>query len=123
MKRENFVTLVMATIGGIFFALGMCMCMIEEWDAFAQGAVLGVLGLAILAAMLVVRRRMQGKPGVRLDKRSIGIVLLGIAGALLLGLGMCMTMVWEGLFAFGIFVGILGILALLGLIPACKGLK
>jgi len=40
-----------------------------------------------------------------------------------LGVGMCMVMVWEGLLVWGIIVGIIGILLLLCLIPVCKGLK
>ncbi len=36
MKRENFVTLVMSTIGGLIFALGMCMGLLPEWNAFKQ---------------------------------------------------------------------------------------
>ena len=26
MKKENFVSLILGTVGGILFALGMCMC-------------------------------------------------------------------------------------------------
>ena len=34
MLKKNFVTLVLSTIGGILFAMGMCMCMLPEWNAF-----------------------------------------------------------------------------------------
>lgn len=30
MKKSNFVALILGTVSGIFFALGMCMAMIEE---------------------------------------------------------------------------------------------
>lgn len=30
MKKENFISLFLGTIGVLVFALGMCMCMIPE---------------------------------------------------------------------------------------------
>lgn len=30
MKKENFMSMILGTIGGILFAIGMCMCMIKE---------------------------------------------------------------------------------------------
>lgn len=122
MKKKNFVTLVLSTVGGILFALGMCMALLPQWNAMNQGILLGGLGLAVLLAMVLVRRKMSGKPVVVLSARAAGITLLAVTGALLLGVGMCMTMVWNLLIA-GIAVGIAGILLLLGLIPAIKGLS
>ncbi len=123
MKKENFVTLVMSTIGGLIFALGMCMALLPEWDAFQQGVVMGIIGAVILLAMVLVRRKMTGAPAVRVNGRTVGIVIYGIIGALVLGVGMCMAMVWEGLMLWGIAVGIVGIVLLLGLIPMIKGIK
>lgn len=123
MKKENYITLILATIGGIFFALGMCMCLVAEWNAFKPGLVVGALGAIVLIAILPVRRKMQGRPRIKLSSKTAAGIALGIAGALLLGVGMCMTMVWDGLLVWGIIVGLLGILLLLGLIPLCKGLK
>lgn len=122
MKKKNFVTLIMSTVGGILFAIGMCMCLLPEWNAFNQGVVIAVIGAAVLLAMLIVRRKMEGKPAVRLNGNAIGTVLLGILGALVLGVGMCMTMVWS-MMAPGIIVGIIGIVLLMCLIPVVKGLK
>lgn len=123
MTKKNFVTLVLSTIGGILFAIGMCMCLLPEWNAFTQGVVVAVIGAVILFAMLIVRRKMEGKPAIRLNGKAIATVLLGVVGALVLGVGMCMTMVWEGLMFPGIIVGIVGIVLLLCLIPICRGLK
>lgn len=52
----------------------------------------------------------------------MGITLLGVIGAVVLGVGMCLTMVWNMLVP-GIAVGLAGIVLLLCLIPACKGLQ
>ncbi len=115
--------MILGTIGGILFALGMCMALIPEWDAFRPGVVMGVIGAAVLLVMVIVWRRMENKAPVKLSGKTIGAVLIGIAGALLLGVGMCLTMVWSGYMVAGIIVGIVGIVVLLSLIPFVKGLK
>ena len=71
----------------------------------------------------MVRRKLEGKPViVKLSARTVGTVLLGIIGALVLGIGMCMTMIWNSM-AAGIVVGIVGIVLLICQIPAIKGIK
>lgn len=122
MKKKNFVTLVMSTIGGLIFALGMCMCMLPEWDAFNEGIVVGIIGAVILLAMIFVRRKMDGKPFVALNGKAVATVLFGILGTLVLGVGMCMVMIWSMMIP-GIIVGIVGIVMLLSLIPIISGLK
>ena len=122
MKKKNFVTLIMSMVGGLLFALGMCMGLIPEWNAFRQGIVVGAAGAAILLIMVLVRRKMDGKPMIVLNGKAIEITLLGILGAIVLGVGMCMVMVWDMLIP-GIIVGIVGIVLLLCLIPVIKGLK
>lgn len=122
MKKKNFVSLVMGTVGGILFALGMCMYMLPQWNAFTQGVVVSAVGAVVLLAMLVVRRKMEGKPAVRLNGKAVATVLLGVVGALVLGVGMCMVMVWNMLM-WGIVVGIVGIVLLICLIPLCRGLQ
>lgn len=123
MKKENFVALILGTIGGILFAIGMCMCLLPEWNAFQPGVVMAAAGIVVLLAMLIVRRKMEGKPAVKFNARTVGTVALGIVGALVLGVGMCMSMVWQGLLVPGIVVGVIGLVLLLCLIPLCKGLK
>ena len=122
MKKKDFVTLILSTVGGILFALGMCMALLPEWNAFTPGVVVGAVGAVILLVMVMVLRKMSGKPAIVFNGRAIAITLLGVAGAIILGVGMCMTMIWDMMVA-GIVVGIVGIIALLCLIPAIKGLK
>lgn len=57
MTKKNFITLLLSTVGGILFALGMCMAMIPEWNTFTQGVVVGCIGLVVLIIMLLVRRK------------------------------------------------------------------
>lgn len=122
MKKSSFVALILGTIGVVFFALGMCMAMLPEWDMFRQGIVCGVIGLVVLLITVVVWRKMEGKAPVKLNAKTVGSVVVGVLGALLLGVGMCMVMVF-GKMALGIVVGLVGILVLLMLIPLVKGIK
>ncbi len=122
MKKKNFVSLLFGTVGGILFALGMCMCLLPEWGAFTPGVVIAAVGAVVLLVLLLVRRKMAGKPDVHISGKAVGTVLLGIVGALVLGVGMCMAMVW-GMLVPGIVMGVAGILLLLCLIPLVKGLK
>ena len=57
-----------------------------------------------------------------MKKSTFVAMVLGTIGGVLFALGMCMVMVWEML-APGVIVGLVGIIALMALIPLCKGLK
>lgn len=122
MKKSTFVAMILGTIGGILFALGMCMTLIPEWNAFRPGVVMGVIGAVVLLVMVLVWRKMENKAPIKLSGKTIGATLIGIVGALLFGVGMCLTMVWSHM-VVGIIVGIVGIVVLLCLIPFIKGLK
>lgn len=122
MKKSTFVAMILGTIGGILFALGMCMAMIQEWNAFLPGVRMGVAGMAVLLIMVLVWRKMEKKAPIKLSGKTVVATLMGIVGALLLGVGMCFTMVWSNMIQ-GIVIGIIGIVILLGLLPFVKGLK
>ena len=123
MKKENFISLIISIVGVILFSLGMCMSMITEWNTFKEGIIVGIIGLIILISMFIIRRKMEGKPVLKLNIKTMKIVILGIVSSLILGIGMCMTMVWQGLMVQGIIVGSIGIIMLLCLIPLCKEVK
>lgn len=122
MKKTNFIALIMGVVGGIIFGLGMCMCLLPEWNCFKQGIVVSLIGVLILAVMIIMLRKASGKPAIQLNGKAIATVIFGILGALVLGVGMCLVMVWEKML-LGIIIGIVGIVLLLCLIPICKGLK
>lgn len=122
MKKSSFVALILGTIGVVFFALGMCMALLPEWGMFQQGIVCGVIGLAVLLMTLVVWRRMEGKAPIKLNGKTVVSVMVGVMGALLLGVGMCLSMVF-GKMVLGVVIGLVGIVVLLLLIPLVKGIK
>ncbi|MDO4333349.1 MAG: hypothetical protein Q4C58_11795 [Eubacteriales bacterium] len=122
MKKSTFVAMVLGTVGGILFALGMCMALITEWNAFRQGVIMGVIGVIVLLITVLIWRRMENKAPIRPSGKTVGATLIGLAGALLLGVGMCLTMVWSQM-VIGIVIGLVGIVLLLCLIPFIKGLK
>ena len=122
MKKSNFAALILGTIGVVFFALGMCMALLPEWGMFNPGIVCGVIGLVVLLITVLIWRKMEGKAPIKINAKTVGAVLVGVLGVLLLGVGMCMSMVF-GKMVLGIVVGLVGIVVLLMLIPLVKGIK
>mgnify|MGYP005766165419 FL=1 len=122
MKKSTLVAMILGTVGGVFFALGMCMALLPEWGMFNQGIACGVIGLVILLVDLLIWRRMEGKAPIHVTPKAVGSVVVGVLGALLLGVGMCLSMVFGNM-VLGIAVGIVGIIVLLLLIPLAKGIR
>lgn len=122
MKKSSFVAMMLGTVSAVFFALGMCMALLPEWNAFKPGIVLGVIGIVLGLITLIVWRKMEHKAPIKLKGRVVGLTIYGILGALILGAGMCLCMVW-GQFVIGTIVGLVGILMLLSFIPIMKGIK
>lgn len=122
MKKSNFTALVLGTVSMVLFALGMCMALIPEWNAFKPGIIFGAVGLALGLITLIVWRKMEHKEPIKISGRLILTILIGVVGALALGVGMCFTMVW-GKMVTGIAIGLVGIVILICLIPVTKGIK
>jgi len=122
MKKSNFVALVLGTVSGVLFALGMCMALLPEWNAFKPGIIFGTVGILLGLITILVWRKLENKAPIRISGKTLGVIVLSIVGALLLGVGMCFCMVWENI-VLGTIIGLVGIALLLLLIPVCKGLK
>ena len=122
MKKNQFIALIVGVVGGLLFSVGMCMCLLPEWNAFNEGVVAAAIGAVILLALAIVSYIRSGKPRKAINWKVVGKVIYGTVSALVLGLGMCMIMVWN-MMLWGILVGIVGIVMLLCLIPMCIGLK
>ncbi len=121
MKKSNFVALILGTVGVVFFALGMCMCLIPEWDMASKGIIAGAIGLVLLLLTVLIWRKMEGKAPIKLNGKTIGAVAVGVIGALLLGVGMCLCMLFSKM-VLGVIIGLVGIVVLMMLIPLTKGI-
>ena len=122
MKKSSFTALVLGTVSGVLFALGMCMALIPDWNALKPGIFFGVLGLVLGVITLIIWRKMEHKAPIKVSGKTVLTVAVGIVGALALGVGMCFTMVWDKM-VLGIIIGLAGIVILLCLIPLIKGIK
>lgn len=123
MEKKNFIALVLGTVGGLLFALGMCMCLLPEWNMFEIGVGCTAVGLVVIIATILVYRKMSGVAPIKLNWKVVGKVLYGTVSALVLGAGMTLILAFEGMMIPGILIGIAGIVMLLFLIPMCLGFK
>ena len=122
MKKSSFIAMVLGTVSIVLFAIGMCMALIPEWDAFKPGIIFGCIGLVLGLITLLIWRKMEQKEPIHFSAKAVFTVLIGAAGALALGVGMCYSMVWDKM-VMGIVIGLVGIVILLCLIPMIKGVK
>ena len=122
MKKSSFVALVMGTVSGMLFALGMCMALLPEWNAFKEGIIFGSIGIVIGIITLLVWCKMENKKLPKMSGKNILRVIYAVVSALVLGLGMCMCLVWQQII-WGTLIGMLGIIMLIALIPMIKGIK
>ena len=122
MKKSSFVTLLMGTVSGVLFALGMCMALLPEWNAFQEGVIFGSIGLLLGVITVLVWCKMENKKMPKLSGKNVFRILYSVVAVLVLGIGMCLCLVWQQ-FIWGTLVGLLGIVMLIALIPMIKGIK
>ena len=113
--------MIAGTVGGLLFALGMCMCLLPEWNAFRAGVVCTAIGFISLLVQSIVAWLRSGRK-IKINWKTAGKVFYGVFAALVLGMGMCLVLVWQKML-LGIVIGVVGIVLLLMLIPMCLGLK
>lgn len=122
MKKSSFIAMILGTVSGVLFMLGMCMALIPEWDTMNQGIIFGCAGILLGIITLMIWRKMEHKVPVKISAKTVLIFIFGIIGVLALGVGMCFTMVWNHMI-LGVVIGLAGIVVLLSLIPFIKGIK
>ncbi len=114
MKKETLLEIILGTIGGLVFAIGMCMCLIPEWNLFKVGVVVTILGFIILLCIIpVYRSNHPKKENVSINWGIVFTWIIGIVGALIMGFGMSKVMVGDSSktdLLIGILIGIVGLL-------------
>lgn len=123
MTKKHFMYLVLTVVAGLCFSLGMCMCLLPQWQAFKLGVIVVALGIILFLAVGITRWIQVGKPVVHVNWQLAGKVLYCVGSMLVLGAGMAMIMAFEGLMIPGILVGVVGIMLALGIIPVFRGWK
>lgn len=122
MKKSSFVTLVLGIFSALVLGSGMSMAILPDSGLYNQGVIVGCLGIIFSLITVIVHRKMTNKPKINLSLKTVGIALVAIIGVIIFGGGLSLTMVFNQL-VFGTILAIIGIMALLSLIPLSKGLK
>ena len=107
MKKETLLEIILGTVGGLIFAVGMTMCLLPEWNLFTQGVVVSIIGFIILLCIIPMYRKEH--PRKSHGPINWGIVLtwvVGIIGSLIMGFGMSKVMI-EGATSSDMLVGII----------------
>ena len=122
MKKSSFIALIMGTIGGVLFSLGMCMALLPEWNAFHAGTILAAIGFALIVLIILIWCKMENKKLPKISGKTVFRIIYAVTATLVLGFGMCLCLVWENI-VWGTLIGLLGIVMLIALIPIIKGIQ
>ena len=115
MKKETLLEIILGTIGGLVFAIGMCMCLLPEWNMFTAGVITTIIGFIILLGIIPVYKSSHPKKVKENKQINWGIVLtwtVGIVGALIMGFGMSKILVGNASTSdmiVGLITGVVGL--------------
>ena len=114
MKKETLLEIILGTIGGLVFAIGMCMCLLPEWNLFTAGVVVTIIGFIILLCIIpVYRKNHPRKPHGPVNWGIVLTFVVGIVGSLIMRFGMSQIMVGDATQAdmlVGIITGVVGLI-------------
>lgn len=113
MKKETLLEIVLGTIGGIIFAIGMCMCLVEEWNTLKLGIIVSVVGFIVLLALISIYRKEHPKKKKEINYSLVITFIVGIIGALVMGYGMSKIMTGSATSSdmiIGLITGIIGLI-------------
>lgn len=114
MKKDTLLSIILGTIGGLVFSVGMCMCLVTEWNMFTPGVIVTIIGFIILLCIIPIYRK--DHPKKERGPINWGLVItwtVGVIGSLILGVGMSLIMVGEATktdMIIGMITGVVGLL-------------
>ena len=85
MKKSSFVALIMGTVSGVLFALGMCMALLPEWDSFTEGVILGAVGIVLGIITALIWCKMEDVMLPKMNVKNVFRTIYAIVAALVLG--------------------------------------
>lgn len=113
MKKETLLEIILGTVGGIIFSIGMCMCLITEWNLFKVGIGVAIVGAIILLGIILIYKISHPKKQhILVNWGIVATWVIGVIGALVMGFGMSKTMIENATqidFIVGIIIGGVGL--------------
>lgn len=115
MKKETLLEIILGTIGGIIFAIGISMCLIPKWNLLIEGCIVSIIGFIILLGIIPIYRSKHPKK-VRIKSINLKKTLawiIGIITVLVMGYGMSRIMIDDpnqNDMIFGMTFSILGLI-------------
>jgi len=114
MKKSTLIQIVLGTVGGLITSIGMCMCLIEEWNMLKPGIVVGTIGILILICIYPIYRKDHSKKEKKeVNKGLVTTIIIGVIGSLILGTGMSLCLVNNQeimKMILGLVIGVIGLL-------------
>ena len=128
MEKKTLVKIILGTVGGLVFSLGLCCCLLPEWNLFGFGVGLAIGGGVLLAILLIYHLAThEWKPRTEpLNVKAIMAWVIGIAATLVVGFGMSLVMTGEPSqtdMILGMTCGIVGLLVDILIFPVYSYLE